>query len=103
MKPNFRSILPIGILFFPSLQSSIADESRRMAHVASYSHELEITVGQRVYSILYRNKIECAIGTGRGVRTDTIWVPANQAAEARQILAQAIKAENLKLTLLVRK
>lgn len=92
----------MGVLLSLSLQRSIAAESPGLAIVAGYSTELQKNVGNRTCSILRANKIECMTVTGRGTTRDTLWVPANQASEARQLLAQAIKAEKLHLTLFAR-
>lgn len=57
-------------------------------------------VGARAYAILHAHNIT-AFGVGsRGV---TINVPASRAEEALRLLAKAIKAERLDLTLCVRK
>jgi|SRR5579862_2676060 len=105
MKPFIRRFLLIGILLFPSLRHSIADEFTSIAIVASYSHtiEQEKTVGARVHSILHTNSIECTTITGKKAPEVFIAVAPNQAPEARLLLARAIKSEKLELTLLVRK
>jgi len=104
MKPLFHSLLLIGILLLSPCGAASAAESEPISFVASYENtrELDLTVGERVSSILRSHKIECLTITGRGARAVTIGVPPKQAAEARLLLAQAIKAENLPLTLFAR-
>jgi len=70
--------------------------------VASYINRDEVvkTVGARVFAILSAQKIKAFAAGSFGM---TISVPDNRAAEARQLLAAAIKSEKLQLTLLVPK
>ena len=104
MKLHFRRFLLIGVSLFASLQHSIADEFTRIAVVASYSNtiEQEKTVGARVASILHANGTERMTITGRNAISVFIAVAPDHATEARLLLAQAIKAEQLQLNLLVR-
>jgi hypothetical protein len=98
-KPT-NSIL-LGFLIFSSY--SIAAESPDApTPVASYANrpELRETVGTRVGMLLREHKIESMSYGSAGL---TISVPANRAVEARQLLAKAIKAEKLQLTLIVLK
>ncbi|HSI12119.1 MAG TPA: hypothetical protein VK961_08750 [Chthoniobacter sp.] len=68
--------------------------------IASYPNRPELweTVGARAAAILREHKIESMSYGSAGM---TISVRASRAAEARRLLAQAIKAEKLQLTLTI--
>jgi hypothetical protein len=94
-------LLASAALYFSSRVGEAAEAPRYVA-VASYvnSPEMNATVGQRAHMILHAQKIESVAAGSAGM---TISVPADRAAEALQLLAKAIKAENLPLTLIVLK
>lgn len=114
IQPNFQSsancimnrillnFLAAGAVILLFLHSSFADDDTKPVAVASYLNTAEIreTVGARASAILRDHKINCGATASRGA---TISVPANRAEEALQLLAKAIKAEKLQLTLLAPK
>ncbi len=73
-----------------------------MVPVASYLNtpEMHATVGHRAFTVLHAQNIESVAIGSLGI---TISVPADRAAEALRLLANAIKAEKLQLTLTVPK
>ena len=98
-----KSILAIVlVLLWLSGYSIASDSTNAPTPVAIYPNcrELRETVGARIGAILREHKIEKLSYGSLGLMVS---VPANRAAEARQLLAKAIKAEKLQLTLLVRK
>ena len=98
-----KSIIAILLVLLRLSGYSIATDSPDApTPVASYANRPELweTVGARVVAILREHKIESMSYGSAGL---TISVPANRAVEARQLLAKAIKAEKLQLTLIVLK
>jgi hypothetical protein len=79
-----------------------AGEQAEYTPVASYINKPEIRDkdGTRASAILREHKINCVVTASFGA---TLSVPTNQADEARRLLAKAMKAEGLRITLTVRK
>ena len=81
--------------------SVIAGDPPKYVPVASYANRPEMNaVGARASAILHAQKIESVAVGSAGM---TISVPDDRSAEALQVMAKAIKAEKLQLTLLVPK
>src|SRR6266478_7836736 len=74
-------------------------ESPKLVPVAEYINRTEIreTVGARVSAILQAHGIQSVSAASFSA---TVAVPADRAAEARRLLATAIRAEKLQLSLL---
>jgi hypothetical protein len=99
---RFITGLLVASAFFLSCQVGGADESLKLVPVASYINRDEVvkTVGARVFALLKAKNIKTVCA---GSFAMTVDVPDNRAAEARQLLAAAIKAEKLQLSILVPK
>src|SRR4051812_4266804 len=99
MKPTFFAVLLVSVAFLCSSRFAAAAEPLKYIPVASYvnSPEMNETVGNRVHTILHAQKIQSVAAGSAGM---TVSVPADRVAEALQLLAKAIKAEKLQLTLL---
>lgn len=98
-----KSIIAIVLVLLWFSDYSIAsDSTNAITPVAIYANSPESreTVGARVGAILREHKIDKLSYGSLGLMLS---VPANRAVEARQLLAKAIKAEKLPLTLIVRK
>ncbi len=80
---------------------TIAGDPPKYIPVASYANRPEMdAVGARAGAILRAQKIESVAAGSAGM---TISVPADRSVEALQLLAKAIEAEKLQLSLLVPK
>ena len=98
-----QSIIAIVLVLLRFSSYSIAaDSPEAPTPVAMYANspELRESVSARVGAILREHTIDKMSYGSLGLMLS---VPANRAVEARQLLAKAIKAEKLQLTLLVRK
>jgi hypothetical protein len=96
-KTVLLNLLLIGTMLTSSSVSS-AEETLKLVAVASYRNTREVreTVGVRVGAILNAQKINW---NGAGSAGMTIVVPDDQASEALELLAKAVKEERLPLTL----
>lgn len=99
MKPTFLVVLLASVALLCSSRFAVAAEPPKFVPVASYANSAEMreTVGHRVHAILRTEKIQSVAVGSAGM---TVSVPAHQVAEALQVLARAVKAEKLQLTLL---
>ena len=95
MNRNLLNILLISAVLLLTCGLGAASEAPKYVPVASYANKppLNETVGNRIYEILRAKGIQSIAAGSAGI---TVSVPAERAAEA-------LKAENLQLTLLVPK
>ena len=101
MKPTFLTIVLISVVLFFSSLFCVAADAQGFVPVASYTNRPPFNAGAaRAYAILNAKKIVSVTAESAGA---TILVRADRAAEALQLLAKAIKAEKLDLTLVVLK
>ncbi len=99
MKQRLLTILWLGIGLFCSSNSIFAGEAPKYIPVASYPNRPDMEpVAARAGAILRAEGIRSVAVGSAGM---TISVPAERSAEALQLLAKAIKAEGLELTLIV--
>ena len=101
MKQRLLSVLWLGISLFCCSNPVVAADSPKSVLVACYPNRPRTglwtdPVGNRVSAILSAQKIDYF---GVGSAGMTIYVQADRAAEALKLLAKAIKAEKLPISL----